>query len=279
MSGDTPVWFITGCSTGFGYELAKAVLDHGHRAVVTARKPEAVRELVGGKADTALAVALDVTSPGQIAAAVGQAEARFGRIDVLVNNAGYGYLTTVEEAEDAEIRAMFEANFFGLAALTRAVLPGMRRRRHGHVINIASVGGLVGNPGSAYYAATKFAVEGFSEGLSREVGPLGVRVTLIEPGPFRTDWAGRSMTITETALEDYAATVAARIKAVRGNSGKQPGDPARAAAAIIKVVESEKPPLHLILGRPGLELVERKLKALAQDMADWREVTLGADYP
>jgi NAD(P)-dependent dehydrogenase (short-subunit alcohol dehydrogenase family) len=279
MSSDTPVWFITGCSTGFGRELARAVLKRGYRAVVSARNPDTLGEFPDTHGQSVLVVRLDVTVPEQITAAAKQAEAHFGRIDVLVNNAGYGYSSTIEEGEDAEIRAMFEANVFGLAAMIRAVLPGMRTRRKGHVVNIASVGGLVGNPAVGYYAATKFAVEGLSEALSKEAAPFGVRVTIVEPGPFRTDWAGRSMKITPPAIDDYATTAGARLKALRDNSGKQVGDPIRAAEAMIGVVESANPPLHLILGRPGFEMVSAKLKALNEDMAAWRNVTFGADYP
>ena len=198
---------------------------------------------------------------------------------MLVNNAGYGYLSAVEEGEDDEIRAMFETNVFGLFTLTRAVLPGMRARRQGHIINISSVGGLVGNPGSGYYAATKFAVEGFSEALAKEVAPLGLRVTLIEPGPFRTDWAGRSLRQSRNWIEDYAATSGQRRREISGYSGQQPGDPVRAAEAIIQVTEAERPPLHLVLGRPGLEMVRGKLAELNRDLETWEDVTLAADFP
>jgi NAD(P)-dependent dehydrogenase (short-subunit alcohol dehydrogenase family) len=194
MASETaPVWFITGCSTGFGLELAKLVLARGWPAVVTARDRSRVADLVTGAEDRALALSLDVTDAAQVTAAVEAAEARFGRIDVLVNNAGYGYQSSIEEGDDAEIRAQFDANVFGLFALTRAVLPGMRERRRGHVLNITSVAGFIGFPGSGYYAASKHAVEGFSDALAAEGKPLGIKVTCIEPGPFRTDWAGRSL--------------------------------------------------------------------------------------
>src|SRR5450432_692531 len=206
----TPVWFITGCSTGLGRALADRVLQKGLRVVVTARDPARIRDLASTYPNTSLALALDVANAGQRADAVAQAEKIFGRIDVLVNNAGYGYLAAVEEGEDDEVRAMFETNFFGLVALTNDVLPGMRSRGRGHIINISSVGGLIGNPSSGYYNATKFAVEGLSEALSKEVEPLGIRVTVIEPGPFRTDWAGRSLKQPRTQIEAYAKTAGAR---------------------------------------------------------------------
>ncbi|MEO8631534.1 MAG: oxidoreductase, partial [Betaproteobacteria bacterium] len=237
-----PVWFITGCSTGLGRALAARVLKQGHRAVVTARDPGSVTDVVGAYPDTGLALALDVTDAKQVADTVSQAEARFGRIDVLVNNAGYGYLAAVEEGEDAEVRAMFETNFFGLVALTKRVLPAMRKRGSGHIINVSSVGGLIGNPSSGYYNATKFAVEGLSEAVSKEIAPLGIHVTVIEPGPFRTDWAGRSLKQPSKPMDAYANTSGARRDEIKSYSGRQPGDPERAADAIMKVAASSSPP-------------------------------------
>ncbi|GAA4322698.1 oxidoreductase [Pigmentiphaga soli] len=275
----SPVWFITGCSTGFGRELARLILDRGWRAAVCARNADSVRDLVSAHGDRALAVTLDVTDAGQIAQAVRQAEQAFGGIDVLVNNAGYGYMSAVEEGEDAEIRAMFEANFFGLAALTRAVLPGMRARRRGAVVNIASVGGLVGFPGSGYYAATKFAVVGLSEALAKELKPLGLRVLIVEPGPFRTDWAGRSLRQSGLHIDDYAQTAGKRRGQIAEHSGHQAGDPVRAAQAIIDAVQSDRPPLHLVLGKAGLDNVRKKIAALTADLDAWESTTLGADYP
>jgi NAD(P)-dependent dehydrogenase (short-subunit alcohol dehydrogenase family) len=276
----SPVWFITGCSTGFGRELARLVLAReGWRAAVTARDEGRVADLARGVGDRALALGLDVTDAGQVEAAVETAEARFGAIDVLVNNAGYGYQATAEEGEDAEIRAQFEANVFGLFALTRAVLPGMRARRRGHVINITSVAGFVGFPGSGYYAATKHAIEGWSDALAAEVAPLGIKVTCVEPGPFRTDWAGRSLRQTPNRIADYAETAGARLKATAESSGQQPGDPARAAEAIVRVAESEDPPRHLVLGAFGIEAVTNKLKATLAEVEAWRETGLATDFP
>jgi NAD(P)-dependent dehydrogenase (short-subunit alcohol dehydrogenase family) len=225
-----------------------------------------------------MAVSLDVTDHHQIAAAVKQAEEHFGAIDVLVNNAGYGYQSSVEEGIDSEIRAQFETNVFGLAAMIRAVLPGMRSRRRGHIINISSQAGFIGFEGSGYYAASKHAVEGLSDSLSREVGPLGIKVTCVEPGPFRTDWAGRSLKQTRPAIQDYLATVGARHEATSNYSGKQPGDPVRAAKAIIKAAESENPPKHLVLGTLALDGIRHKLEETLADVEAWAETSRGADY-
>ena len=274
----TPVWFITGCSTGFGRELAKLTIARGWPTIVTARGLARVADLVDGK-DNALALELDVTDAGQIAAAVKAAEGRFGRIDVLVNNAGYGYQATIEEAPDQEVRDQFDANVFGLFAMTRAVLPGMRARRHGHIINITSVAGLMGFPGSGYYAASKHAVEGFSDGLAAEVTPLGIKVTCVEPGPFRTDWAGRSLRQTHTQIADYAETAGARMKMTSDISGKQAGDPVRASEAMIRITEIETPPRHLVLGSYGIDMVTKRLRERLAEMEAWRDTSVGADFP
>jgi NAD(P)-dependent dehydrogenase (short-subunit alcohol dehydrogenase family) len=278
MADSSRTWLITGCSTGFGRALATRLRARGERVIATARKPDTLHDLVAGH-DNVHALKLDVTVAADVDAAVAMAEKAFGGIDVLVNNAGYGYLAAVEEGEDEAVRAMFETNLFGLIAMTKAVLPGMRARGRGHIVNISSVGGLVGNIGSGYYAGTKFAVEGLSEALAREVAPHGLKVTLVEPGPFRTDWAGRSMQGPKQTIEAYAATVGVRRKQLAELSGNQPGDPVRAADAIIAAVESPTPPLHLVLGAPGLKMVRDKLAALTKDIENWEAVTLGADYP
>jgi NAD(P)-dependent dehydrogenase (short-subunit alcohol dehydrogenase family) len=275
----TPVWFITGCSTGFGRHLARLVLQRGYHAVVTARDPQKIQDLAAGYDGRALVLELDVTDAAQVTDAVKSAESSFGRIDVLVNNAGYGYLAAVEESEEDEARAMFETNFFGVARMIHAVLPGMRRHHRGHIVNISSVGGLVGFPSVGYYNATKFAVEGLSEALAKEVEPLGIKVLIVEPGPFRIDWAGRSIKQTRREIGDYAETAGANRRRIRGYSGKQPGDPARAAEAIINAVESPTPPLRLVLGRAGMEAVRAKLDSLRRDLDAWEETTLGADFP
>ncbi len=276
---ETPVWFITGCSTGFGRELAQQVVARGWRAVVTARDKARVADLVDGAGDRGLALDLDVTDAGQVAAAAQAAEARFGRVDVLVNNAGYGYQASVEEGVEAEVRAQFDANVFGLFAMTRAILPGMRARRRGHVINISSVAGFVGFPGSGYYAASKHAVEGWSDALAMEGKPLGIQVTCIEPGPFRTDWAGRSLRQTPTEIAEYADTVGSRMQTTSGYSGQQPGDPARAASAMIAVTEQADPPRHLVLGAIGIDAVMGKLRATLAEVEAWRDVGIATDFP
>ena len=274
-----PVWFITGCSTGFGRELAKLVIGRGWRAVVTARDRAKVADLAQGADDRVLALSLDVTEADQIAESVRAAQDRFGRVDVLVNNAGYGYQSSIEEGEEDKIRAQFDANVFGLFALTRAVLPVMRAQRAGHILNVTSVAGFVGFPASGYYAATKHAVEGFSDSLAAEAGPLGIRVTCIAPGPFRTDWAGRSLIQTPNATADYAETAGARLKATAEKSGTQAGDPVRAGEAMIRVTEMESPPRHLVLGAWGYEAVATRLKQRLAEIEAWRETSLGADYP
>lgn len=278
-SNTTPVWFITGCSTGFGRELALAVLARGWRCVATARNKASLDDLAPADDERLLRVALDVTDRAQIDAAVAAALTRFGAIDVLVNNAGYGYQSTIEEGDEEQIRAQFDANAFGLFAVTRAVLPGMRTRRSGHVINITSVAGLAGFPGSGYYAASKHAVEGFSDALLAEVGSLGIKVTCVEPGPFRTDWAGRSLVQTPSHIADYAETGAARMQRTAEGSGKQAGDPVRAAQAMIRLTEVEKPPRHLVLGAFGVDAVANRLRATLADIEAWREVSVATDFP
>jgi len=274
-----PVWFITGCSTGFGRELAKLVLDRGWRLVATARSKDRVADIVDLAPDRALAVDLDVADQAQIDAAVTAATERFGRIDVLVNNAGYGYQTSVEEGEDREIRDLFEANVFGLFAMTRAVLPAMRSQKRGTIVNITSVGGLTGFASSGYYSATKHAVEGFSESLRAEVEPLGLSVVAVEPGPFRTDWAGRSLHQTQSRIADYADTAQARMATTSGYSGQQPGDPVRAGEAMIEAVGRDRPPHQLVLGKFAYEtataLYRKRLAAIEAD----RDLSLSADFP
>ncbi|MGI4746647.1 MAG: oxidoreductase [Janthinobacterium lividum] len=276
---ETPVWFITGCSTGFGREIARLILERGWRVVATARKPEQLHDLVADHADRALSLKLDVTDKQSVAEAVATAKATFGRIDVLVNNAGYGYLAAIEEGEDEGIRAQFETNVFGLIELTKAVLPHMREQRSGHIVNFSSIGGLVSFAATGYYHATKYAVEGLSESLAIEGAPLGIKVTVVEPGPFRTDWAGRSIIESKTVIDDYAATAGKRREQTRERSGTQVGDPVRGSEAVITAVCSENPPLHLLLGKPALDLAYAKLDSLRTEFDTWKDVTLGADFP
>lgn len=271
------VWFITGCSTGFGRELAGQLLARGNKVVVTARDPKSLSAFANMK--NALVLTLDVTNPGEIAASVQAAEAKFGHIDVLVNNAGIGYFAAVEEGEDSEIRRMFDINLFGLAATTCAVLPGMRKRRHGFIVNFSSIGGLRSFPAIGWYNATKFAVEGLSEALWQEVNPLGIQVMLVEPSGFRTDWAGRSADESKNQIADYAATAGAGRAGVRAQSGQQAGDPVRAAAAIIKVVEGAEPPHRLLLGNNAYDGAIAKLNDLRTEFAKWEPVSRGADFP
>ena len=276
---DPRTWLITGCSTGFGRELARAVLDGGHRCVVTARDTESVRGLAAPHGDRAVVRRLDVTDAAERDAAVRAADEAFGGVDVLVNNAGVGYFGAVEESEMGAVRRMFEINVFALAEMTRAALPGMRRRRRGHVVNVSSIGGLRAFPAVGFYNATKFAVVGLSEALAQEVAPLGIRVTIVEPSGFRTDWAGRSADEAPTEIADYAETAGANRRNIRGASGRQPGDPVRAARAILAAVESPEPPLHLLLGRAALKGARLKLDQLRADFDRWEETTVGADFP
>lgn len=271
------VWLITGCSTGFGRELAKHVLGRGYRTVVTARNPDEVRDLASN--GESLILKLDVTDQSQIDAAVKAAENRFGRIDVLVNNAGIGYFAAIEEGEYAQVRKMFDVNVFGLSGMIQAVLPGMRERRAGFIVNFSSIGGLRSFPAIGYYNATKFAVEGLSEALWQEVEPLGIRVMLVEPSGFRTDWAGRSANESKVQIDDYAATAGAARTGVRAVSGKQAGDPVRAVHAIVNAVESSHPPHRLLLGNDAYEGAMAKLGELQKDFAAWERVSRGADFP
>ncbi len=273
------VWFITGCSTGFGRELAKQLLENDYRVVVTARDADKVDELVSINKDKALALNLDVTDKAQVAHAVAKAVEHFGKIDVLVNNAGFGYFGSIEESEEQEVRAMFEANFWGLAEMTRAVLPTMREAKSGTIVNISSIGGFVGNPGVGYYNATKFAVNGFSEALKKEVAPLGIKVLLVQPSGFRTDWAGRSANDAPQTIADYKETAGQNQATIRGYSGSQPGDPVRGVKAIIDAVESENMPFNLLLGRAALRGARTKLESLKQDFDAYAETSEGADFP
>ena len=279
MNRDNPVWLITGCSTGFGRELAKLVLARGWRAVVTARDASKVADIAEGHASQALVLPLDVTDRGQIDAAVAATKERFGRIDVLVNNAGYGYLAAIEEGEDAAVREMFEANVFGLVDMTKAVLPVMRKQRSGLIVNVSSIGGLTSFAATGYYHGTKYAVEGISESLATEVKPLGIDVLIVEPGPFRTNWAGPSIKQSATQIDDYAATAGERRKQTAARSGNQAGDPVRAAQAIIDAALSDTPPLRLLLGKTALELARKKLDFLRKDFDTWEATTVGADFP
>lgn len=271
-------WLVTGCSTGFGREIARAALERGHSVAVTARRAEAVQDFADEFGSRALAVALDVTDAGQIAAAVAAAEQAFGGVDVLVNNAGHGYLSAVEEGEDAEVRKLFDVNYFGAVDMIKAVLPAMRARGSGHIVNISSMTGLVANPPNAYYSSTKFALEAVTEALATEVRPLGIKVTAIEPGAFRTDWASRSMKETGSPIADYA-DVAARKDLIKQFADHLPGNPRKVAEAVLMVTELDDPPLRLLLGRDVLKAMRDKIAALSASIEEWKAVTKDVNFP
>ncbi|WP_062897226.1 oxidoreductase [Mycobacterium avium] len=271
-------WLITGCSTGLGREIAGAALQAGHRVVVTARRADAVRGFAEEFGELALPVALDVTDRDQIAAAATAADAAFGGIDVLVNNAGHGYLSAVEEGEDAEVRKLFDVNYFGAVDMIKAVLPGMRARGCGHIVNISSMTGLVANPPNAYYSSTKFALEAVTEALAAEVRPLGIKVTAIEPGAFRTDWATRSMKESGTPIADYT-DVAARKDLIKQFADHLPGDPRKVAEAVLMVTGLDEPPLRLLLGRDVLKAMRDKIAAMSASIDEWEAVTKDVNFP
>jgi NADP-dependent 3-hydroxy acid dehydrogenase YdfG len=277
-AGKDRIWFITGASTGFGRTLAEEVLKAGGKVVATARNRDKVADLEAKFPQKVKALALDVTNAGQVDTAVTQAFAQFGRVDVLVNNAGYGLAGAIEEVSETEYMPMFETNVFGLLRVTRAFLPHLRKQRSGHILNLSSIGGLVASPGMGYYNATKFAVEGLSEALAAEVAPFGIRVTIIEPGPFRTDFLGRSGVVAKNRIADYDATAGSMRKYFAENDGKQKGDPLRAVHAMMQVVESPNPPLRLLLGASALHRLRSKLANWEKEIAEWEKVTVGADF-
>lgn len=272
-------WLITGCSTGIGREIARAALHNGHQVVVTARRAETVRDLVDEYGDRAVAVALDVTDKRQIAAAVKAADDSFGGVDVLVNNAGHGYLSAVEEGEDSEVRRLFDTNYFGVVDTIKSVLPAMRARGSGHIVNISSMTGLVANPPNAYYSSTKFALEALTEALAAEVKPLGIKVTAIEPGAFRTDWATRSMKESSTPIGDYDENVGARKTLIKEFANHLPGDPRKVADAVLMVTALDDPPLRLLLGRDVLKAVREKLAAFSASIDEWEHITRDVNFP
>ncbi|GAA2099272.1 oxidoreductase [Microlunatus panaciterrae] len=273
-----PTWLITGCSTGLGRELAQAVLAHGHNAVVTARDAASVQDLADAHPATALALSLDVTDQAQVTRAVQQAEERFGGVDVLVNNAGYGYRAAVEEGEEPAVAQLFATNFFGAVAMIKAVLPGMRSRRHGSIVNISSIGARISPAGSGYYAAAKAALEAMSASLRREVEPLGISVTVVEPGGFRTDFSGRSLQQAREPIADYADTAGRRRKEHDTTHGTQPGDPVRAARAIITAVEAPSSPFMLILGQDALQAFRAVADGLLRELDEWEETSLSTAF-
>lgn len=276
LTSDSKVILITGVSSGFGRAFAKAALDAGHTVVGTVRSDAGRREFL--RHPRAKALVLDVTNFAAIDAVVAEAESDVGPIDVLVNNAGYGHEGTLEESPLDDMRRQFDVNVFGAVAMIKAVLPGMRVRRRGHIINITSMGGFITMPGIAYYCGSKFALEGISEVLAKELQPFGIKVTAIAPGSFRTDWAGRSMVRAGRSISDYDALFDPIRRAREEKSGQQAGDPARAAQALLKVIEAEQPPVHLLLGRDVLELVRAKLQSLSNEITSWENVTRSTDF-
>jgi len=271
-------WLITGCSTGLGRALADEVLGGGHNAVVTARNPSAVRDLVDAHPGAALGLALDVTDPAQVTEAVARAEERFGQIDVLVNNAGYGYRAAVQEGDETDVRRLFDTDLFGAIAMIKAVLPGMRARRAGTIVNLSSIGARACPPGSGYYSATKAAMEAMTSALRKEIQPLGLTAMAVEPGAFRTDFAGRSLTQSAEAIADYAETAGKRRKENDTAHGTQPGDPARAAAALVEVVLSGKAPELLLLGSDALERIRSVLDGQRAEVEAWAQVSTSTDF-
>lgn len=272
------VWLITGCSKGLGRSLAEATIQKGYRVVVTARDPDTLNELIELAPERVQALALDVNSETQVQDAISRTITRFGRIDVLVNNAGYGLAGAVEEVSDAEARAQMETNVFAVLKLTRAVLPHMRAQKSGHILNISSVAGLVSTPGLGIYNASKFALEGLSEALAQEAAHLGIKVTLIEPGPFRTDWAGPSLATPRKMIADYADSAHKTIQTLNGYSGKQAGDPRKAANAMILVVESVNPPMRLPLGEMAMVRIRNKLASMTAELDTWERVALDTSF-
>jgi len=277
LATEPPVWLITGCSTGFGRAIARLAIERGFRTVATARDTASLQDFAA--AENALLLELDVTKPEQVAAAIRAAEARFGGVDVLVNNAGIGYFAAVEESDEAEVRKMFEINVFGTSRMIHAVLPGMRARRRGVVVNVSSIAGLRPFPAVGYYNASKFAVEGLSGALRLEVEPLGIKVIVVEPSDFRTDWAGRSANETRQPLADYVATAGLVRTQLRAISGHQAGDPVRAAQAILTAVASDSPPHHLLLGNAAIEGAMAQLEQLRKDFSAGEAVARAADFP
>jgi NAD(P)-dependent dehydrogenase (short-subunit alcohol dehydrogenase family) len=271
-------WFITGCSTGLGRAFAEAVIAHGFNAVVTARDVAKVQDLADAHPDSVLALALDVTDDEQVAAAVAAATERFGAIDVLVNNAGYGYRSALEEGDDTDVRVLFETHVFGSVRTIKAVLPGMRERRSGTIVNLSSIGARIAPEGSGYYAAVKAAIEALTLSLRKEAAPLGITAMVVEPGGFRTDFAGRSLTQSPVPIADYAETAGKRRKEHDTVHGTQPGDPAKAAEALITAVTSEHPPYMLLLGNDASDGFRAALDALRTEVDEWESLSRSTDF-
>ena len=272
-------WFITGASTGFGRLLAEQLLKEGANVVATARNQDAIEGLRIRYPGNVTVLPLDVTDSDSIDRAVADTLGHVGHIDVLVNNAGYGVCGAVEEVSESEYMAMFNTNFFGLVNVTKAFLPMFRERRSGTIVNLSSIGGLIGTAGVGFYNASKFAVEGLSEALHAELAPMGIHVMVVEPGPFRTDFLGRSNKMASRRISDYEDTVGKTREYFETQGGKQAGDPQRAAEAIIKVVNAPEPPKHLLLGKVALQRFVKHIEEWGQELDKWKDVTNGADFP
>jgi NAD(P)-dependent dehydrogenase (short-subunit alcohol dehydrogenase family) len=269
-------WLITGCSSGLGRSFAEQVLKSGYSAVVTSRNVKDVQDIANAFPETALALSLDVSDRNQIAEVIKQAEKRFGKIDVLINNAGYGFRGAVEEASEEEMRRIFDTNFFGTVNVIQAVLPGMRKHKSGTIMNLSSIGGRFGPVGSGYYSATKFAIEGMSDALRKEVGPLGIRVIVVEPGAFRTDFGGRSLTTSKKVIEDYQPTVGPRR--TEPSDGKQPGDPKKAAQVLINIYEGTEVPFRLLLGSDAIKIIRAELDTQLEELEAWEKVSTTTNF-
>ena len=272
------VWLISGCSTGFGREIAISALEAGDMVAVTSRNTEDIRDICNKYPSTSVALNLDVTCTDQIIECVRNVISKFGRIDVLVNNAGYGYLSAIEEGEGEEVSKLFNTNFFGALELTKQVLPVMRNQKFGRIINNSSQAGLMANPGTGYYSASKFALEGLMEALDKEVRPLNIFVTSVQPGAFRTDWSGRSMKKSKINITDYDEHVRSRINMIAEIDGKQPGDPKKAAKIIFDLTRYEDPPNKLLLGAGVLSAYREKLDNMENDLDTYESITLSADF-
>ena len=278
MNNTDKVWLITGSSTGLGRALAQAVLERGYHLVATARQPEQLKELNDRYPDRVTTIALDVTNAQSIQQAVEAALNAYNRIDVLVNNAGYGTVGAIEEVNDDDIRRQFDTNLFGAINVTRAVLPTLREQRSGHILNISSANGISAFAGVGIYSATKFALEAISEALAQEVKPLGIKVTIIEPGSSRTNFSSRALSTLSHQINDYAQTSGKIVQRLQERDGKQPNDPAKAAAAMIQVVESDNPPLRLALGKDSVNLITQKLESMKAELEAWKDVSMNTAF-
>lgn len=278
MKKSNKTWLITGCSSGLGRAFAQETLKQGYNVIVTSRNLKDIQDIIKDYPETALGIALDVTNKGQVEEVVNQAVKKFGSIDVLINNAGHGYRSAVEEADESQVNELFNTNFFGTVNTIKGVLPIMRKQKSGTIFNVSSIAGRFSNPGSGYYSATKFAIEGMSDALSKEVAPLGIRIVVIEPGAFRTNFTGRSLAGTQTEISDYKETAGKRRKENDHTYGTEPGNPQKAAQAIIKVEESGKVPFRILLGSDAVNLTRSELETQLKELEDWTEISYSTDY-